>query len=199
MSLFSDFAVESVASLVGAFAGVFLALVAERRGRARHEAAHREELERDFERAKHATLGSVVKNTAEAGRLKRSLPGGGPPTLLEAALETGVWDATRDQFVRLAPSVDERVLFASFFDQVARLAGLVDFYRGLQSSVVTARVPHEDPEILRLLEEAAGRVEDAAETVRVSGLMLVTDYGQPVHRRMLGLAELAPHSRGSEA
>lgn len=60
---------------------------------------------------------------------------------------------------------------------------------GLRRGVPAARPgdDHPPPEVHALLADAARRVKEVAEQVRLSGVMLVTDHGEVVHRRMIGL------------
>ena len=54
-------------------------------------------------------------------------------------------------------------------------------------SITTANVDPDGPE-LRDLEAAVDRQLAAlAEDLRFSGVLLVTDHGKPVHRRLMGL------------
>ena len=60
------FALDILPEIVGVFVGVWLALITERRREARVEAQLEQERARQFTRARHTILGSVVKNTGEA-------------------------------------------------------------------------------------------------------------------------------------
>lgn len=185
MALLGDFLVELSASLIGAFVGVFLALVAERRThRSREDLTRAQQLD-ELARTRHAIVGSVVKNTAEARRLQRALAG--EAQWIETALELSVWEAARDQLVRLAPGVDDRVLFARFFDRVRHLQDAVAFHRSLRVSRTTSGGRAADEETAALLREARSHLETIAEEVRVTGTVLVADFGEPVHKRMLGI------------
>ena len=179
--MLTDFGVEAAASLLGAFAGVFLALVADRRLRAERERARSKELADEFARTKRAVLGSIVKNTAEARRVKEAVARPGQWEVPLAALETGIWEASRDTFVRLSPTVEERAAFAMFFDEVLHLDSFVRFYRDL---AVRSR---ETPAGAGVLEAAERELQNIAEQVRLSGVLLVTDHGESVHRRVAGI------------
>src|SRR5678810_72259 len=70
--------------------------------------------------------------------LLRALASPRCPRLLHAELEASVWDAARGSFIALCRNVDERVIFAQFFDDVRRLQSFVDFRCHLQVSVITS-------------------------------------------------------------
>ena len=90
-------------------------------------------------------------------------------------------------FSSLCRNVDQRVMFGQFFDAVRRLQAFVEFRCHLEVSITTASVAPDEPE-LRGLEVAVDRQLAAlAEDLRFSGVLLVTDYGKPVHRRLMGL------------
>ena len=99
---------------------------------------------------REVVLSSVVKDTIEATRVKASLASKSDPFLLEIYLELAVWEAAQSQFVRHAP-LDDRILLSRFFDQVRRLARLLDFYREIR-----AEIGHEQNEAaLRTCENIA--------------------------------------------
>ena len=168
--------------MVGVFAGVLLALWADRR---RQEFADAREVKRksaDFADLREVVLSSVVKDTIEATRIKASLASKSDPFLLEIYLELAVWEAAQSQFVRHAP-LDDRILLSRFFDQVRRLARLLDFYRD-----VRAEIGHEQNEAaLRTCENIAMHVAEIAEDVRLDGIVIVTDHGDATQKRFLGL------------
>ncbi len=188
MELFASFAVETIAGLaglVGVFAGVVLALWIERRRRARRWAHERTQQERDLAEARKLLITSVVKNTSEAKRVGSSLEGGSDPYLFQLVFETAVWEATWEQFVSIAP-LEERVMLSRFFDQLQRLRRYVDFLRevGAQLEVGGAPVDEGDRTLLDGLEMA---LRDAADDVRLDGRVIVTDLGDAMHRRFLGM------------
>ena len=168
--------------MVGVFAGVMLALWTDRR---RQEFADAREVKRksaDFADLREVVLSSVVKDTIEATRIKASLASKSDPFLLEIYLELAVWEAAESQFVRHAP-LDDRILLSRFFDQVRRLARLLDFYRD-----VRAEIGHEQNEAaLRTCENIAMHVAEIAEDVRLDGIVIVTDHGDATQKRFLGL------------
>lgn len=182
-----SFVVQTLSGIVAVFVGIWLALVVERRRKAEDTAERDAELMAEFDRAVDTILGSVVKNTAEAKRILRLLANPKCPRLIQAGLDTSVWYASHAQFTALCRNVDQRVMFAQFFDAVRRLQAFVDFRCQLEVSTTTARLPADDPE-LEALEEAVDRQLAAlAEDLRFSGVLLVTDHGKPVHRRLMGI------------
>jgi len=182
-----SFVVQTLSGIVAVFVGIWLALVVERRRKAEDTAERDAELMAEFGRAVDTILGSVVKNTAEAKRILRLLANPKCPRLIQAGLDTSVWYASHAQFTALCRNVDQRVMFAQFFDAVRRLQAFVDFRCQLEVSTTTARLPADDPE-LKALEEAVDRQLAAlAEDLRFSGVLLVTDHGKPVHRRLMGI------------
>lgn len=184
MDVLLDFMVEAGAGLVGVFAGAALALWADRRAR-RHRAE--EELvqqQEDLASSRRLVISSVVKNTSEAKRLVRSLDQQDDPYLFRTTLETAVWEATRAQFVRLA-SVDERVLLTRFFDHVRRLARLVEFHRSVRADL-ELRESAPDTSDERLIDDLQARLKEVASDIRIDGLVIVTDLGDDMHKRLLG-------------
>jgi hypothetical protein len=163
--------------------GVVLALWTDRR---RQEFADAREVRRrsaEFADLREVVLSSVVKNTIEATRIRASLASMSDPFMLEIYLELAVWEAAQAQFVRHAP-LDDRILLSRFFDQVRRLARLLDFYRD-----VLAEIGHEQIEAaLRTCENIAMHVAEIAEDVRLDGVVIVTDHGDETQKRFLGLS-----------
>ena len=182
MNWVTDFFVPLGVNMMGVFAGVLLALWTDRR---RQEFADAREVKRksaDFADLREVVLSSVVKDTIEATRVKASLASKSDPFLLEIYLELAVWEAAQSQFVRHAP-LDDRILLSTFFDQVRRLARLLDFYRD-----VRAEIGHEQNEAaLRTCENIAMHVAEIAEDVRLDGVVIVTDHGDATQKRFLGL------------
>ena len=182
MTWVTDFFVQLAVNMVGVFAGVLLALWTDRR---RQEFADAREVRRasaEFEGLRAVVLSSVVKDTMEATRIRASLASKSDPFLLEIYLELAVWEAAQSQFVSHAP-LDDRILLSRFFDQVRRLARLLDFYRD-----VRAEIGHEQNEAaLRTCENIAMHVAEVAEDVRLDGVVIVTDHGDASQKRFLGL------------
>lgn len=181
------FVLDSAAGLVGVFAGVLLALWTERRRDERQSAKEKAALEQDLALSRRLVLSSVVKNTSEAKGLGGVLQTDADPYLFEVSFELAVWEATKIQFVRLA-SLDERVLFSRFFDQVARLMHLVDFHRQLRVQL-EIRQSALDAGDRTLLAQSAQRLRVVADEVRIDGLVIVTDMGDTMHKRLLGIQE----------
>lgn len=188
-----EFAVQSLAGIVGVFVGVWLALVADHRKRIRDDRRHEEELARQFDLALHSILGSVVKNMAEAKRIHGRVDRRGICALIHEGLETSVWDATQDQFMELCGSVDKRVIFAQFFNGVRRLQAFCEFHRDLQLTIAGATDP-EDSELATIGREADLHLKDLTDELGFCGRLLIGDHGQPVHQRLLGMK---PTSRTS--
>lgn len=183
MDWVTDFFVPLAVNMVGVFVGVVLALWTDRR---RQEFADAREVRRrsaEFADLREVVLSSVVKNTIEATRIRASLASMSDPFMLEIYLELAVWEAAQAQFVRHAP-LDDRILLSRFFDQVRRLARLLDFYRD-----VLAEIGHEQIEAaLRTCENIAMHVAEIAEDVRLDGVVIVTDHGDETQKRFLGLS-----------
>jgi hypothetical protein len=184
-----SFLVQTLSGVVAVFVGIWLALIVERRRRA-EDSAEREAQQRvEYERAIDSILGSVVKNTAEAKRVLRELASPRCPRLLHADLETAVWYASQGHFTSLCRNVDQRVIFSQFFDDVRRLAAFVDFRTDLQASMATNRRDPGDEEALSLLRDVDQHLATLAEDLRFCGVLLVTDHGKPVHKRLMGIAQ----------
>ena len=189
MQFFLDFIVGSGTNLVGVFAGVVLALWTERHREARQAAKERAALEQDLAQSRRLVLSSVVKNTSESKRLGSVLESHEDPHLFEVSFELAVWEATQIQFMRLA-SLDERVALSRFFDQVARLVRLIEFHRGLTVQI-ELRQSALDAGDRSLLDQSAARLRAVADDVRIDGLVIVNDMGEPMHKRLLGIHEIA--------
>lgn len=188
-----DFWVETLAGVVGVFLGVWLALVIDRRQRARQTAQRESERAQEFERARHTVLGSVVKNTGEATRLRSRVDQRKPSELIHTELEVAVWDAVQSQFMQACHDVDERVRFAQFFDGVRNLQKFFDFHRDLQLSIAGA-VDNSDPELAEILRDADQRLRELSENQRLIGVLLITDFGESIHRQLLGLGPTGEQS-----
>ena len=189
------FALDTAAGLVGVFAGVILALWTERKREARQTAKEEAALEQDLVHSRRLVLSSVVKNTSEAKRLGHVLETDEDPYLFQISFELAVWEATQIQFMRLA-SLDERVLFSRFFDQVGRLMRLMEFHRQLRVQL-ELRQSALDAGDRSLLDQSAQRLRVVAEDVRIDGLVVVTDMGEPMHKRLLGMHEVPEDSPAS--
>lgn len=188
-----EFIVQALAGVVGVFVGVWLALVTERRRDARAELQREQERARQFERARHTVLGSVVKNTSESGRLRKRIDTRKASELIHTNLEVAVWDAVRSQFMEACHDIDERVRFAQFFDGIRNLQSFFDFHRDLQLSIAGA-ADDEDPELALILKDADQRLRDMSDEQRFNGVLLITDFGEPVHKRLLGLEKHSAES-----
>lgn len=198
--LLTSFGVQTLSGVVAVFVGIWLALVVERRRRAEDAAERDAELMREFDRAVDTILGSVVKNTAEAKRILRLLANPKGPRLIHAELETAVWYASQDRFIALCRNVDERVIFAQFFDDVRRLQAFLDFRCHMQVSATTARPDPDDPELQALFAAVDKQLAALAEDLRFCGVLLVTDHGKPVHKRLMGIRmETEPARTGTPA
>ena len=182
-----DFWIETLAAVIGVFLGVWLALVSDRRRQARQTAERECERTQQFERARHTVLGSVVKNTGEASRLRSRVDQRRPSELIHTELEVAVWDAVQSQFMQACHDVDERVRFAQFFDGVRNLQKFFDFHRDLQLSIAGA-VDNSDPELAEILRNADQRLRDLSDNQKLIGVLLITDFGEPIHRKLLGLS-----------
>jgi hypothetical protein len=185
-SVLVDFVVQSLSGVVGVFVGVWLALLIDRRREAREEAQRVIERTQEGERARHTVLGSVAKNAAEAKRLRARVDLRKPNELIHTELERAVWEAVQAQFMQACHSVDERVRFAQFFDGVRRLQAYFEFHRDLQLSIAGA-ADANDPELAAIQLDADQRLRELADDLRLNGLLLITDYGEAVHRKLLGL------------
>jgi len=182
-----SFWLDTAAGLVGVFAGVILALWTERK---REERQHAKELatqQEDLAQSRRLVLSSVVKNTSEAKQLGLTLAKDDDPYLFQVSFELAVWEATQIQFMRLA-AVDERVLLSRFFDQVRRLIRLMEFHRQLRVQL-ELRQSALDAGDRSLLAQSAERLKVVADDVRIDGLVVVTDLGEPMHKRLLGMQQ----------
>jgi len=182
----TEFVVNTVAGIVGVFVGVWFALVVDRKREARLESRREQERAQQFDRARHTILGSVVKNTSEASRLRRRIDKKKPVELVHTNLEIAVWTAVQSQFMEACHDIDERVRFAQFFDGVRGLQAYFEFHRDLQLSIAGA-IDNDDPELAKILHDADQRLRDLSDEQRLNGVLLITDFGEPVHQRLLGL------------
>lgn len=187
MNLLTNFVLELAAGLVGVFAGAVLALWADRRARERQAAQLEAELREDLAQSRRLVISSVVKNTSEAKRLKAILASDDDPYLFQVGFELAVWEATQAQFVRIA-SLDERVLLTRFFDQVRRLNQLMEFHRQVRAQLEIGQMG-VDAGDRALLDDLVKRLRSVADEIRIDGLVVVTDLGDPLHKRLLGMQE----------
>ena len=183
----TSFLVQTLSGVVAVFVGIWLALVVERRRRAEDTEIRDAEMMREFDRAIDTILGSVVKNTAEAKRILRLLDSAKCPRLIQAGLDSSVWYASHAQFTSLCRNVDERVIFAQFFDSVRRLQAFVDFRCNLQVSTTTSGLDRADPELQELAAAVDKHLAALAEDLRFCGVLLINDHGKPVHKRLMGI------------
>lgn len=182
----AEFVVNTVAGIIGVFVGVWLALITDRRREARLELQRDQERAQQFQRARHTVLGSVVKNTSEASRLRKRIDKRKPVEIIHTNLEVSVWSAVQSQFMEACHDIDERVRFAQFFDGVRGLQAYFEFHRNLQLSIAGA-IDNDDPELALILKDADQRLRDLSDEQRLNGVLLITDFGEPVHKRLLGL------------
>lgn len=189
MDLFVEFVVNTAAGLVGVFAGVVLALWTERKREDRQQLTEQAARADELVHTRRVILSSVVKNTSEAKRLGTALDNDTDPYLFQASFELAVWEATQSQFMRLA-ALDERVLLSRFFDQVARLIHLMEFTRTLRVQL-ELRTGTMDSGDRALVTQSAARLREVSDEVRLDGLVVVTDLGESLHKRLLGIREPA--------
>jgi hypothetical protein len=185
MDIWIDFFIEAGAGLVGVFAGAALALWADRRARRHRGEEERARQQEDLANSRRLVISSVVQNTAEAKRMVGLLDDEADPFLFRITLESAVWEATRSQFVRIA-SVDERVLLTRFFDHVRRLDRLIEFHRQVRADL-EVRESAPDRGDRRLLDDLQGQLREVANDIRIDGLVIVTDLGDAMHKRLLGI------------
>lgn len=182
-----SFVVQTVSGILAVFVGIWLALIFERR-RKSEDTSEREAMEAaEYARVTDSILGSVVKNTAEAKRILRMIGTPHCPRLLHADLETAVWYASHGHFTSLCRNVDQRVIFSQFFDDVRRLAAFVDFRSDLQAQMTTQGRRADDADVFALAQEVDKQLAVLAEDLRFTGVMVITDHGKPVHKRLMGL------------
>ncbi len=185
-ALFSEFVIETLAGVVGVFMGVWLALIMERRRAFSEQTKSDQARQEEHNRARHVVLGSVIKNANEAKRLRRRIDIRKPSELIHPTLELSVWEAVQAQFMQACNSIDERVRFAQFFDGVRGLKSFFDFHRDLQLSIAGA-IDEEDPELAEILRDADQHLRELVEDQRLNGVLLITDFGEPVHKKLMGL------------
>lgn len=106
--------------------------------------------------------------------------------MIHTELEVAVWDAVQTLFMQACHDADERVRFAQFFDGVRNLQAFFDFHRNLQLSIAGA-MENDDPELAEILRDADQRLRNLTDDQRLNGVLLITDFGEPVHKKLLGL------------
>ena len=185
-----EFVVQMLSGIVAVFVGIWLALIVERRRREQDVAEKALEQKSEFDRVFDSILSSVIKNTAESKRIIRLLDSPRCPRLLHADLETAVWYASHAQFTHLCQSVDERVIFSQFFDDVRRLQAFVDFRTDFHCDLMTQRRDLAEPDVQQLASDVDKHLAALAEDLRFCGVLLVTDHGKPVHKRLMGIQQV---------
>jgi hypothetical protein len=170
---------------VGVFAGAALALWMDRRARVQRAARAQAKLEEELANSRKLVISSVVKNTSETKHLSHQLGGNEDPFLFRVTFESAVWEAARAQFVRIA-SVDERVLLTRFFDHVRRLNNLIDFHRKVAAELEISPASLDAGD-KKLLDDLRARLLEVANEIRIDGLVIVTDLGDAMHKRLLGI------------
>jgi len=86
------------------------------------------------------------------------------------------------------------VLFLTrFFDHVRRLSNLIDFHRKVRSDL-EIRNSTPDAGDRRLLEDLQTRLREVAHEIRIDGLVIVSDLGDAMHKRLLGIKPAAENS-----
>ena len=183
----TDFVVPIVVNIIGVFVGVVLALWTNRRAEAYADAKEARRSAKEFAELREVVLASVVKATIEATQVKTALASRNDPYLLEVYFELAVWEAAQSEFVTHAP-LEDRILLSRFFDQVRRLSRLVDFYRRTRTKRGGGQA--NDPAFTTdklATDNIATHLAELAEDVRLDGIVIVTDHGDEVQRRCLGL------------
>jgi hypothetical protein len=183
-----SFVIQTVSGIIAVFIGIWLALVVERKRRQEDAAESEARVMGEFDRVFDSIVSSVIKNTAEAKRLLRLIGTPRCPQMLHADLETAVWYASQSQFTQLCRNVDERVIFSQFFDDVRRLQSFVDFRTNLHVSLLQQRRDMEEFDVQVLTGDVDKHLAALAEDLRFCGVLLVTDHGKPVHKRLMGIS-----------
>jgi hypothetical protein len=177
-----DLLLPIAANVIGVFVGVVLALWSDRRRQRVAEAKEATRLSGELNDLREVIVSSVIKATFEAMRVKSTLASRSDPFMLGIYFELAGWEAAHSQFVRLAP-LDDRILFSRFFDQVRRLARLVDFYRTIRANPN----PGLNNESCDISTDVAKHLAELAEDVRLDGVIVVSDHGDKTQKRILGL------------
>ncbi len=181
----TDFLLELTAGLIGVFAGAAMALWTDRRARLHEERKEKQRELDDLANSRRLVISSVVKNTSEAKRLSGLIRDEVDPYLFQVTLESAVWEATREQFVRIA-SVDERVLLTRFFDHVRRISRLIEFHRQVSADIEIRNLELDSGD-RQLLDDLRARLQEVANEIRIDGLVVVSDLGDAMHKRLLGI------------
>jgi hypothetical protein len=179
---YKDLLFPIVVNVIGVFFGVVLALWSNRRSQQFADAREAKRVAEEFANLREIVVSSVIKNTFEAVRVKSTLASNADRFLLGIYFELAVWEAAQSQFVRFAP-LDDRILFSRFFDQVRRLARLLDFYR----KILANQGPVPGAAIDDTANQVAKYLAELAEDVRLDGVIVVSDHGDQAQKRMLGL------------
>ena len=182
----TDFIVPIVVNIIGVFVGVVLALWTSRRAEQAADAKEAKRLAAEFADLREVVLSSVVKGTIEATRVKAALESSTDPLVLEIYFELALWEAVQPQFVAHAP-LDDRILLSRFFDQVKRLTRLLDFYRKSVASQGVGRGAGSLTNDEHATGNIATHIAELAEDVRYDGIIIITDHGNDVQKRCLGL------------
>lgn len=182
MDWYKDFLFPIVVNVIGVFVGVVLALWSNRRSQQFSDAREGKRHSEEYANLREVVISSVIKDALEAMRVKSTLTSNTDSFLLGIYFELAVWEAAQSQFVRFAP-LDERILFSRFFDQVRRLARLIDFYRNISAN----RPPEQNVTLRDNANEIAKYLAEIAEDVRLDGVIIVSDHGDQTQKRILGL------------
>ena len=182
MDWYTDLLLPIAVNIIGVFVGVVLALWSNRRSEQFAETREAERIAEEFADLREVVVSSVMKDTFEAMRVKSTLASNTDPFLLGIYLELAVWEAAQSQFIRFAP-LEDRILFSRLFDQVRRLARLLDFYRTICANQRAALGAVADD----IAKGVAKYLAEVAEDVRLDGVIVVSDHGDPTQKRMLGL------------
>ena len=59
---------------------------------------------------------------------------------------------------------------------------------GLQLSIAGA-MDDADPELAEILKDADQRLRDLSDDLKLSGVLMITDFGEAVHKQLLGLKD----------
>jgi hypothetical protein len=179
-----DVLVPIFVNVVGVFVGVILALWTNQRSQQLAEAQEAKRLSAEFRDLRQAVVSSVVRDTVEARRLKSTLASGTDPYVLGIYLELAVWEAAQAQFFRYAP-LDDRIILSRFFDQVRRLARLLDFYR----TTLVDQGLSQETDIGNISAGIALYIAEAADDLQLDGIVIVSDHGDESQKRILGLRQ----------
>jgi hypothetical protein len=79
------------------------------------------------------------------------------------------------------------VILSQFFDDVRRLSAFIEFRTKLLAQRMTVGRRADDTEVEALAAEVDKRLAAMAEDLRFTGVMVITDHGRPVHKRLMGI------------